>query len=83
MAWDTRANGHIKLCPLAGYSTVMIADTACGLRLEYVETPEALQTGTFAAVQLSMLPGQARELAQALFGMADKADSARPAGHAD
>jgi hypothetical protein len=49
----------------------------CGLRLQFVHHPDDIGK-TSGAIQLGMVPNQARELAQALIELAQRAEAVPP-----
>lgn len=78
--FELNASGNIKLSPLVGYSSAVAAGMSCLLRLEYVESEEALRLGQHSGLQLVLTPDQCRELAAALSRMADATASANQTG---
>jgi hypothetical protein len=78
--WTKDADGMITLCPVCGFSSAVIAGTACGLRVEYYKTPEQFGK-TPNSEQFVLTPKQAEELAQMLLTIAKVA--AKPAGDTD
>jgi hypothetical protein len=63
--WETRPDGNLAVCPLAGYQTANLPPLAA-VRLEYYENEQAFDARRVSAVQLHMNADQAEQLAQAL-----------------
>jgi hypothetical protein len=76
--WETDDEGLVILHPIVAYETALLAQTGCGLRLEFVDRPEDIGRSS-RFLTFAMLPKQARELAADLLAMADKAVQ-RPQG---
>jgi hypothetical protein len=74
--WDEE-NGFIILKPLVGWESAVLAGMGCGLRLQFVHHPGDIGK-TSEAIQLGMIPNQARELAQALIELAQRAEAIPP-----
>ncbi len=76
MAWDTGTEGYVTLACLTGWQTAVLANAACGLRLESAraagDAPPALQ--------LALTPAQALALAEDLRRMATLATQRVPPG---
>jgi hypothetical protein len=75
--WDTDDAGFIIFKPVVGWGTAVLAQAGCGLRVQFVHQPEDIGRRS-EAIQLAMTPKQARELAQDLLDMAQKAVSVPP-----
>lgn len=77
--WDKDAEGNYNVYPLTGSSTMVVAGTAIGLRLEHlVDGDSFLKPSGF--VQLIVTPVQAQELAALLLKTADKILNTKPTG---
>lgn len=63
-------DGTIKICPLVGYSTFRPFGMMCAIRLEYVQSHDALDAYAKGsppdAVQIVMHPEQSIDLAEML-----------------
>lgn len=74
--WDKNESGEIVICPLESYQTAtfqlsQMTNSACLVRLEYIVNAGA-PNRSLAAVQLSMTPARARELAQELLSLSEE-----------
>ena len=74
--WDKNEIGEIVICPLEGYETAtfqlaQMKHSACLVRLEYIANA-GKPNQSAAAIQLSMTPARARELAQELLSLAER-----------
>ena len=56
--FELDASGNIRLSPLVGYSTGVVAGMACMLRLEHVNSPQELRDWRISALQLVLTPDQ-------------------------
>ncbi len=76
--WETDEKGLVILHPVVGYEMALLAQTGCGLRLEFVDHVEEIGRSS-RFLTFAMTPKQARALAADLTEMADKAMQ-RPPG---
>ena len=63
---QTHPDGSIVASPMTGFEFRTAGDSALLVVIEYVETPEHLETGERKTLQTVVLPQQALELADAL-----------------
>lgn len=61
----------IRLCPLTSYAAATMPGDSGMLDLEFVRTPEELETGVRHRLRLAMSRAQARELGQMILRMAE------------
>ncbi len=78
--WEKNEDGSIVVRPLAGYDSFVPFGMMCGLRLGYVTSDAQLLSGGGEHLPLIMTPHQARELAEVLLRLADKAESPPSSG---
>ena len=78
MQMDRDANGRIPLAPLTGFGLVLVAESVCMLRLEFVTTREQQRHEPPDSIQLALTPAQARTLADTLLATAKEGYAARP-----
>ena len=83
-ALETDSNGDIITKPVTGWITAPIAEIAVLLAIQYVETPEELETGNSKQIQLVLMPQKCLELAEALTKagkslLEDQSHSGKPA----
>jgi len=62
----TDGKGNALSSPVLGYTLFPLAKTFFLLAMEYVESPEELDTGASKQIQFALTPEQALELAGAL-----------------
>jgi hypothetical protein len=75
--WDDDEHGLIILKPLVGWESAVLAGMGCGLRLQFVHHPDDIGKSS-ESIQFGMMPQQARELAQALIELAERAEAVPP-----
>jgi hypothetical protein len=75
--WKKDAGGNFLTSPLVGYSTLIAAETAICLKLDYLVEGDRFEKPS-GNLQLVVTPVQAQELAQALLRAADKVLQTRP-----
>jgi hypothetical protein len=75
--WDQDENGFVIFKPIVGFETALLAQTGCGLRVEFVHDANDIGIRS-EAIQFAMSPKQARQLAQDLTEMAAKAQTVPP-----
>jgi hypothetical protein len=63
---ETDEKGNVMLKPVTGWTTGPVAQIAVLLAIEYVETPEELETGGRKSIQFVLTPPQCLELAEVL-----------------
>jgi hypothetical protein len=78
MRMDRDAKGRISVAPMTGFGLVLVAESVCMLRLEFVRTREQQLNGTPESVQLALTPAQAQALAAALVATAKEGYAAPP-----
>ncbi|WP_441228060.1 chemotaxis protein [Tardiphaga sp. 20_F10_N6_6] len=77
--WKKDETGNISVNPLVGYSTMIAAETAIGVKLDYLVAGDKFETPS-GGLQLVITPIQAQQLAQALLTAAEKVLSIKPRG---
>jgi hypothetical protein len=77
--WEKDEDGNIKMTPVVGYETLIAAQMAICVKLDYLVQGDAIDkpSGRF---QTALTPVQARALAHALLHAAGKVDLAGSAG---
>jgi hypothetical protein len=76
--WETDAEGFIIFHPLVGHEAALLAQTGCGVRLEFADHPDDIGKSSKFLV-LAMTPRQALALADDLRELARRATT-RPQG---
>jgi hypothetical protein len=69
--WEKDESGNFKVNPLTGWATLIAAETAVCVKLDYLLEGDRLEKSS-DSVQLILTPPQAQEVARALLGAADK-----------
>jgi hypothetical protein len=69
-SWELNERGQVTFSALLGYSMALMPEGAL-VRLEYADTPEAIEQRRVTGLQLHLDVPQARELAEALKRLAD------------
>jgi hypothetical protein len=77
--WKKDDAGNISVNPLVGYSTMIAAGTAIGVKLDYLVEGDKFEAPS-GGVQLVITPPQAQELARALLTAAEKILNTKPTG---
>jgi hypothetical protein len=77
--WKKDARGNISVNPLVGFSTMIAAETAIGVKLDYLVDGDKFEKPS-GGLQLVLTPSQAEELAQALLTAANKVLQTKPTG---
>jgi hypothetical protein len=77
--WKKDTSGNFIVNPLVGCETVIAAETAICLKMDYLVGGDERGTPS-GSLQLLVTPPQAQELAQALLKIADKVLQTRPTG---
>ena len=75
--WKKDETGNIIVNPLVGYSTMIAAETAIGVKFDYLIHGDQFERPS-GNVQLVITPIQAQQLAQALLSAADKILGMKP-----
>jgi hypothetical protein len=75
--WKKDESGNLSVNPLVGYSSLIAAETAIAVRLDYLVHGDQFETPS-GNVQLVITPPQAQELARALLTAADKILKMKP-----
>jgi hypothetical protein len=75
--WDEDERGLVIFKPVVGWETALLAQIGCSVRVRFVHRPEDIGKQP-EAIQLAMMPMQARQLARDLIDMAEKAESVPP-----
>ena len=71
--------GDIVLCPVVGWATAIMADSAILLAIDYAEAPEEIETGG-KSVQLVLTPPQSLELLENSRSLAERLLQPPPPG---
>ena len=77
--WELDESGNIIVAPLVRMSTMIAAQSAIGLRIEFPQPGDALLSPSGWA-QVILTPHQAKELARELQNAADRILEIKPSG---
>ena len=59
-------NGNVVTNPVTGWTMISVEDMSLLLAIQYVETPQELETGSTHQIQLLLMPQECLKLAEAL-----------------
>jgi hypothetical protein len=77
--FETDRDGNIITKPVIGWTTATLADISVLLVIQYIETPQEIETGG-KSIQFVMMPQQCLELAEKLTTLAKRVLDQPPSG---
>lgn len=60
------SSGNVVTKPIVGWKVLTVAGISVLVAIQYVDTPEELETGGSKQIQLALMPQQCIDLAEAL-----------------